>query len=169
MKPAAAAKDPAQTQAAEWKEEGQEEQASQPMEEDKPQSVQPPAPKNAGPQQSDNAKAVSTTQAEAAKATQVEAAKGPQAEAQTATQPTMAGKPEAAKEDDEKKASPMEGVGDDGGEETEKVAGGDGRGVKRPSAPVARVAKQARTNQAAGEQCCCCTLFTELGRTTIGT
>ena len=166
MKPAAAAKDPAQTQAVERKEEGQEEQASVPMEEDKLQSVQLPAPKNAGAQQSDKAKAVKTTQAEAATATQGEAAKAPQAEAQTATQATVAGKPEAAKEDDEQKASPMEGVGDEGGEKKEE---GDGRGVKRPSAPVARVAKQARTNQAAGEPCCCCTSCTELGRTTIVT
>ncbi|KAL3146007.1 hypothetical protein ABBQ38_015364 [Trebouxia sp. C0009 RCD-2024] len=138
MEPAAAATPSAPTQAAE-RTEDREEQAEV-MEEDKPEPVQQPVPKDAGPQQSDKPKA---TQAEAATATQ--------AETQIATtEPTVKEKPEAAKEEDEPMASPMDGGVDDAGEKKEEGAAGDGRGVKRPSAPVVRVAKQARTNQAAG-------------------
>ncbi|KAL3155779.1 hypothetical protein ABBQ32_012794 [Trebouxia sp. C0010 RCD-2024] len=137
MEAAAAAAASAQAQAAERKEE--QAQQAELMEEDTPQPAQQPASEASGAQQSDKPKAIKATQAEPAKATQ--------AEAQMATEPTEAEKPEAAKEEDEPMAGPMDGGGDDAGEKKE---GGDGRGVKRPSAPVVRVAKQARTNQAAG-------------------
>ena len=147
-KPAAAVQALAQTQAedVEPRQSAQEEQAQaekeepeeqvEPMEEDKPQPVHQPGPKDEEAQDPDKAGAE--------KARQVE----PEKVAQPA---------EAAKEEDEQQASPKDisTVAADGGERKEKIANagdGDGRGVKRPSAPsVVRAAKQARTNQAAGE------------------
>lgn len=154
--PTAAATAPALIQAAKPKEEDPEEQAEL-MEEDKPQPEQEPAPEDVGAQQTD--KAPTADQAEAETGTQAEAQKATQPEAQKAAEPTAADKPEAAKEEEEQEASPMDTVEVGGDEKKEKSAGGHGRGVKRPSAPVARVAKQARTNQAAGEQSYRCSFY----------
>ena len=146
VKPIGAAEAPAQTQAEaeQPKKEVQEEQAqaeelkqeapeelAEPMEEDKPQPQLQPASK-------------------------VEEVQKPEtAEAGKASQPAEAAQTEAAKEEAGQQASPMDTATADasGGDSKEKVAsGGDGRGVKRPPAPaVVRAAKQARTNQAAGE------------------
>ena len=145
VKPAAAAEAPAKTQAEaeQLRVEAREEHAQaeepkqeapkelvEPMEEDQPQQQLQPASKVEEAQQSGSA------------------------EAQKAVQPAEAGQPEAAKEKDGQQASPMEtATVDASGDDKQKGAGGgDGRGVKRPPAPaVVRAAKQARTNQAAGE------------------
>ena len=119
-----------QAQAQELKEEAPEE-LIEAMDEDKAHSVHQPSLKKEEGQKLDTA------------------------EMEKAAQPAAAGQAEAAKEDNEQQASPMDTATavPSGSEKQEKGASdGDGRGVKRPPAPaVVRAAKQARTNQAAGE------------------
>ena len=132
--PAAAAEAPAQTQSepAQAKLETQEEQAqAEKLKQEPPEEV---------------IEAMEEDKPQPQHASQVEEAQH--------FESAEAGRAEVAKGDGQQ-ASPMETATVDasGGAEKEKGAsGGDGRGVKRPpAAAVVRAAKQARTNQAAGE------------------
>ena len=148
VKPIAAAEAPAQAQA--------EAEAEQPQKEAHEDQAQAKEPKQEAPEELVESMEEDKPQPQLQPASKVEEVpKSGSVEAEKAAQPAEMSRADAAKEEDGQQASPMDTAIADasGGDNKEKVAsGGDGRGVKRPPAPaVVRAAKQARTNQAAGE------------------
>lgn len=146
VEPAAAVEAPAQTQA----------EAEQPKLEAQQELAQAEEPKQEAPRELVELMEEDQPQQQLQSASKVEEAQqSGSTEVEKAAQLAEVDQPEAAKQEAGQQARPMETATVDAsvGEKTEKGAGGgDGRGVKRPPAPaVVRAAKQARTNQAAGE------------------